>query len=134
MSEVYHSILLILNGFDGNFCKEIVMQQMRRQVRLNRKTFVQKLLVKVFASLLAHEYAPTFFVDCGTTCPTHHLKNISNGIINVSMFFALEELDSEYYNHVAGDREAPSSFLQYVSMESFMYRRKRVCTLDATRI
>ena len=75
---------------------------MRWQVRLDRQTLGQKLLVEVLASLLTHQHASAVIVLQRATRLAHHLQHIHDGVVNISMFFALVELHPHDDDHMAG--------------------------------
>ena len=90
------------------------MDQVGWQMRLDRQAFTQEFLVEIFPSLLAHQDASAAFVDGGTACTTHHLKQIGDRVINVTMFLPFEILNAHDDDHVGGDRQTPRSFLRTI--------------------
>jgi len=80
------------------------MQQMRWQVRLDRQTLGQELLVEVLTGLLTHQDASAVLVLQRPTRLVHHLQNIHHRVVNVPMFFALIELNAHDNDHMAGHR------------------------------
>jgi len=76
------------------------MKEVGREVRLDRQSFCQELLVEVLPSLLTHEYAATAFFLLRPTSATYHLQNVHNGIVDISMFLPLVVLNSRDDDHV----------------------------------
>jgi hypothetical protein len=83
------------------------------QGRLDRQRLVQKLFEEVFTRLLTHQNAPGRRVDARSTCPTHHLQDVGNGIVDVSVFLPIERLHAHDDDHVRADGEGPGSVLFY---------------------
>ena len=77
---------------------------MRWQVRFDRQTLRQELLVKVFPSLLTHQYASAVLVLQRATRLAHHLQNIHDGVVDIAMFLALVELHAHDDDHMTGHR------------------------------
>jgi len=76
---------------------------MRWQVRLDRHTLGQELLVEILTSLLAHQDASAVLVLQRATSLAH-LQNILHGVIDVLMFFAPIELNAHDDDHKADHR------------------------------
>ena len=64
------------------------MQKMRRQVRLDRKTFPKEFLIEFLPRLLGHQHATATLIRQWATSPSHHLQNIHDGVVNVAVFLA----------------------------------------------
>ena len=99
-----HCILLVLDGLDGDFGQEVIMQHMRWQVRFNRQAYRKELFIEVLAGLLAHKDTSTSFILHWATGTTHHLQNVHNGIVDVSVLLAFIVLDTHDDNHVTSYR------------------------------
>jgi hypothetical protein len=106
-----HCILLVLYGLDGDFSQEVIVQHVRWQVRFNRQAFRKELLIKVLAGLLAHKDTSTSFILHWATGTTHHLQNIHDGVVDVSVFLAFIVLDTHDNDHVTGHGQAPCGIL-----------------------
>lgn len=104
MKRTYHCILLVLNCLDGNFCEEVIVQHVGSQMRLDRETFRKELLVEVLTRLLAHENTATVLVLAWSRRLAHHLQNIHDRVVNVTMLLAFVKLDTHNDYHVAGNR------------------------------
>ncbi len=129
-SQIHHGILLILDGLDGNFGQEVIMQHVGREVRLDRKAFREELLVKVLACLLAHEDAATLLVLGGTASAAHHLEDVHDRVIDVTMFLSFIELDTQDDNHIACHGKTPGSILIRLWSEK-IHLHTEGCTLEA---
>ena len=110
--ETYHGILLVLNRLDCDLSKEVVVKHVRRQMRLDRKTLRQELLVEVLPRLLTHEHRAALFVLHWATRAAHHLQDIHDRIVDVSVLLALVELHAHDDDHVARHRQAPRGVLR----------------------
>jgi hypothetical protein len=102
--STHHRVLLVLDRLHRNLGQEIIMKEMRQQVRLDRQALRQELSVKVLARLLAHQHAPTPLVLPRTTRPAHHLQYVHDGVVSVSVLLALEELNTHDDDHVTCHR------------------------------
>ena len=109
--KTYHSVLLIFNRLDGNLCEEVVMEEVRGQMGLDRQAFRQEFFIKVFPCLLTHENTATVVILSRAAGFTHHLKDIHDRVVNVAMFLAFVELYAHDNDHVAGDGKAPCGIL-----------------------
>lgn len=88
------------------------MQHMRGQMRLDGQALRQELLVKVLAGLLAHQDAATAIVLRGTASTTHHLKDVHDRIVDVSVLFSFIGLGAHDDDHIARDGETPCGVLR----------------------
>ena len=84
-------------------------------------TFSKELLVEVLTRLLAHEHAAAPRVFAGPAGAAHHLENVHDGVVDVSMLFALVRLNAHDDRHVARDRQAPRSVLDNVKVSNAPY-------------
>lgn len=80
------------------------MHHIRGEMRLNRQTFRQELLVELLPRLLAHEYASAPVILKGSAGSAHHLEDFHDRIIDVSVFPSFVILDAHDYHHITGDR------------------------------
>lgn len=110
--QTNHGILLVLDSLDSNLGHEVIMEQVCRQMGLNRQAFSQELLVEVLSSLLAQQNAATGFVFARAACSTEHLQNVGNRIIHITMFTTFVELNPQDDDHIRSNREAPRSILE----------------------
>jgi len=106
---------------------------MRWQVRFDRQTLREELLVEVLASLLTHQDASAVLVLQWATRLAHHLQNIHHRVVNIPMFFALIKLDAHDDNHMAGYRQTPSRILSKMISQKNALVNKQQLTLDATK-
>lgn len=88
------------------------MQHVCGQMRFDGQTLGQELLVKVLASLLAHEDTSAPLVFKRPTGSAHHLENVHDRIVNVPVLLPFVDLDTHDDNHVGGDRQTPRSVLK----------------------
>ena len=95
-------------------------------MRFDWEALGQKLLVEILPSLLAHQNASTSFVFSWSTSAAHHLENIHDRVVYISMLFAFVVLDTHDDDHVTRDGKTPCSILkkshqsplQYVKIKS----------------
>lgn len=80
------------------------MKHVSGEVRLDWQTLREELLVEVLAGLLAHEDASALLILSWSAGASHHLKDVHDGIIDVSMLFTLVELYTHDDHHVASNR------------------------------
>ena len=99
-----HGVLLVFDCLDRNLREEVVVQHMCRQVRLDGQTLCKELLVEVLTRLLAHEYCATLLVLKWSTSTAHHLQDVHDRVVDVTMLLALIVLNAHYDDHVTGDR------------------------------
>ncbi len=88
------------------------MEKKSRKVRFYGETFRKELLEEVFPSLLAHQHTSATFVFQRTACFAHHLEDVDNGVIDVSMLLAFVRLDSHDDHHVTRDGKTPGGVLE----------------------
>ena len=81
------------------------------QVGLDRKTFIQKFLEEVLPGLLAKKKATAAFVGYLAAGVTHHLKNVCDGIVHITVLLPFEILDPHYNYHVGKHWQNPRGFL-----------------------
>lgn len=87
------------------------MQHVGGEVGLNRQTFRQELFVEFLPRLLAHEDTPAPVIFKGSAGSAHHLKNLHDGIVDVSVLPAFVILNAHNNDHIARDWQAPGGFL-----------------------
>lgn len=99
----HHGILLVLDCFDRNFRQEVIVQQVSWEMAFDGKTFRQEFLIKVLPGLLTHEDASAAFVVSRPTCSTHHLQDIHDGIVHISVLLAFIVLHAHDDHYVASN-------------------------------
>ena len=109
--KTYYCILLVLDCLDGDLGQEIIVEHVRRQMRLDGQAFGQELLVEVFPRLLTHEDTATAVVLKWSARAAHHLQNVHHGVVDVAVLLALVVLHAHDDDHVAGDGKAPRCVL-----------------------
>ena len=95
------------------------MEHVCRQMRFDWQTFAQELLVEVFALLLAHQNTATAIVMLWSARPTHHLQNVRDRVVDVSMLPALVILNAHDDDHIAREGQTPRRFLVILSNSRF---------------
>ena len=90
------------------------MQHIRREVGFDRETFRQEFLVEFLPCLLTHEDTPASVIFKRSTGSAHHLKDLHNGIVDVSVLPAFVVLNAHNDDHITRDGQTPSSFLLFV--------------------
>jgi len=90
------------------------VQHVCGEVRLDGQTFRQELLVEFLPRLLTHENASTSVIFEGSTSSAHHLEDLHNGIVDVSVLPAFVVLNTHDDDHVTRDGQAPSGFLLFI--------------------
>ena len=88
------------------------MEERCWEMRFDREALGQKLLVEILPSLLTHQNTSTSFVFSWSTSAPHHLENVHDRVVYISMLFALVVLDTHDDDHVTRDRQTPCSILQ----------------------
>lgn len=81
-------------------------------------------LFKFLANLLAHKYTATTFIFRRPTSLAHHLEDVHDRVINVSVLLTFVELHPHNNDHVACDRETPCSILQNYISNEFLQSKK----------
>lgn len=85
------------------------------QVRLDRQAFVKELLEKVFANLLTHEHATTSRVMVWTASTAHHLQDVGERVIDISMLLAC--------NADLQCQKRPHLYTGYTDLEQLTFER-----------
>ena len=98
--ETDHRVLLVFDCLDRNLGEEVVVQHVCRQVRLNWQTLGEELLVEVLPGLLAHQDTATPVIFGRSACTTHHLENVHDGVVDISVLLALIVLHAHDDDHV----------------------------------
>lgn len=86
--------------------------QHRRELRLDGQRLAEELLVELLPVLLEHENASRVGVLRRSTGSSHHLEEICDGVVGVSMILSVEILNSHDDDHVGGDGESPGGVLK----------------------
>jgi hypothetical protein len=111
LNKPYHGILLVFNSLHSDLRQEIIMQHIRGEVGFDRQAFRQELLVELLPRLLTHENASAPVILKGPAGPAHHLEDLHDGIIDISVFPSFVVLNAHDYHHITGNGQTPSSFL-----------------------
>ena len=72
-------------------------------MRLYGQRLVKELLVVVLLGGVAKYDAFARVIPVRTTCASHHLQNISDGIVSISLLLSLIILCAHDYHQIAGD-------------------------------
>lgn len=91
------------------------MQHICWEMGLDWQTLRQELLVELLPRLLTHENASAPVVLQGSASSAHHLEDLHDGVIDVSVFPAFIILNTHDYYHITSDGETPSGVLVNVS-------------------
>ena len=132
-----HGILLVFNGSRYDFGVEVI-PEVAWQHRFNGQGFGEELGEELFPGLLEHEHASTTRVDRRPARSAHHLQNLSDSIIHVSMLPSVVGLYTHHDHQVSSDGETPSGVLDK-DMASSQYDDLRsasqvLLALETTRI
>ena len=87
------------------------MHHVRGEMGLDWQTFRQELLVEFLPRLLAHEDAPAPIIFKGSAGSAHHLEDLHDGIVDISVLPTLVILNTHDNDHITRDGQAPSGLL-----------------------
>ena len=110
-STPIHRLLLVLNRLRHNLSVEVIVKH-RWELGLDGESLGEELLVELLPVLLEHENASRVGVLGRSTGSSHHLQEVRDGVVGVSMILPIEVLNSHDDDHVRSDGESPGGVLE----------------------
>mmetsp|Transcript_87455 Transcript_87455/g.138908 ORF Transcript_87455/g.138908 Transcript_87455/m.138908 type:complete len:412 (+) Transcript_87455:1122-2357(+) len=102
-----NSILLVLNGLHHDLSIHVVSHPLIKMA-FHRKRLVNELLVILLLGVLRQQHHHSRLINARTRCSTHHLQDIMDGIIHISVLTTIELLGVHDDHQMCQHRHPPA--------------------------